>query len=364
MPGRQRHRAYGVEAFIAPLIGIHRWYQYSGLVLLTLDAADTFLLYHDLDVLSSGNMPQLYSNLTKNSSIPSVHGGALWADGVNKRLFLFGGEYYHQAPSQQFLLWSYDTINNEWSSFGAPAQVAVSSVSYGAGASVSERGEGYYYGGWMSNDSMLGWSGSPTATSAMIKYDMETNSWTNGTGPDSSRRAEGAMVFIPIGDGGMLVYLGGIQDRHSNGTIDGQPMDKIFLYDVLSSKWYTQDATGAIPQMRRRFCAGAAWAADQSSYNMCVYFSHLGPSCWANNSIVHANRQTRYIYGGAGMPPDTAGFDDIYILTIPTFQWLVNRFLGSHSSFRVSMRYGKLTRCIGSSCIPQTALPANSHITH
>lgn len=29
-----------------------------------------------------------------------------------------------------------------------------------------------------------------------------------------------------------------------------------------------------------------------------------------------------YIYGGAGLPPDTAGFDDLYVLTIPSFQWI------------------------------------------
>jgi hypothetical protein len=29
----------------------------------------------------------------------------------------------------------------------------------------------------------------------------------------------------------------------------------------------------------------------------------------------------RYIYGGAGIAPDTAGFDDVYVLSIPAFQW-------------------------------------------
>ncbi|KAJ4304371.1 hypothetical protein N0V88_001984 [Collariella sp. IMI 366227] len=116
-------------------------------------------------------------------------------------------------------------------------------------------------------------------------------------GPDLVGRAEGAIVFIPIGDGGMLVYFGGVQDPYANGSWVGEPMEKVFLYDVLSSKWYTQNATGTVPPMRRRFCAGATWAPDQSSYNI-------------------------YLYGGASMPPDTAGFDDIYVLSIPSFQWI------------------------------------------
>ncbi|KAK4237907.1 autophagy-related protein 3 [Achaetomium macrosporum] len=255
------------------------------------------LHYHDLDRPGAGRMPQLYANLTKNSTIPSVSGGTLWADNVNKRFYLFGGEHYQQPPSAQFTLWSYDAIYDSWESFGSPAQDDIAAVSWGAGVSVPETGEGYYYGGWKSNNTVPGWRGPPLAVSDLVKYNMDANSWSIATGPDSLGRAEGAMVFIPVGDGGMLVYFGGVQDPHGNGTWAGQPMEDIFLYDVLSSKWYTQNASGQIPPMRRRFCAGATWALDQSSYNI-------------------------YIYGGAGMPPDTAGFDDVYILTIPSFQWV------------------------------------------
>jgi hypothetical protein len=69
------------------------------------------------------------------------------------------------------------------------------------------------------------------------------------------------------------------------------------LYDIANSKWYSQNATGQIPEKRRRFCAGATWAADGSSYNI-------------------------YLYGGLGLPPLTAGFDDVYILSLPSFTWV------------------------------------------
>ncbi|KAK3995972.1 autophagy-related protein 3 [Cladorrhinum sp. PSN332] len=270
---------------------------YNPLSQYPLNYSNTGLLYHDLDRPGAGEMPQLYANLTKNNTVPSVSGGILWADNINKRFYLFGGDYYQQPPPPQFVLWSYDVINEEWVSFGSPTQASIQSVSYGAGATIVERGEGYYFGGFKSSASVAGWTADPVAVSGLVKYSMDTNSWTNNTGPDSIGRAEGAMVFIPISDGGMLVYFGGVQDLKGNGTVVGQPMDQIFLYDVLSSKWYTQNATGHVPQMRRRFCAGAAWAQDRSSYNI-------------------------YLYGGAGMPPDTAGFDDVYILTIPSFQWV------------------------------------------
>ncbi|AEO69243.1 uncharacterized protein THITE_44329, partial [Thermothielavioides terrestris NRRL 8126] len=259
--------------------------------------SNTGLQYHDLDTPGAGRMPQLYANLTKNSSIPSVSGGTLWADNINKRFYLFGGEYYQQPPSPQFTLWSYDTLYNRWDAVGQPAQDDIAAVSWGAGVSISETGEGYYYGGWKSNNTVPGWAGPPVAVSRLVKYSMDTDTWSTDVGPDSTGRAEGAMVFIPVGDGGMLVYFGGVQDPHGNGTWIGQPMETIFLYDVLSSKWYSQNATGTVPPMRRRFCAGATWAPDQSSYNV-------------------------YLYGGAGISADIPGFDDVYALTIPSFQWV------------------------------------------
>lgn len=74
-------------------------------------------------------------------------------------------------------------------------------------------------------------------------------------------------------------------------------MSTIFLYDIAEGKWYQQNATGQVPENRRKFCAGATWAQDQSSYNI-------------------------YLYGGAGFAENATGFDDVYILTLPSFTWI------------------------------------------
>jgi hypothetical protein len=66
---------------------------------------------------------------------------------------------------------------------------------------------------------------------------------------------------------------------------------------VGDNKWYTQTASGQIPPNRRNFCAGSTWAKDQSSYNI-------------------------YLYGGFGFGENTTGFDDVWILTLPTFEWI------------------------------------------
>ncbi|KAH7176153.1 hypothetical protein EDB81DRAFT_897224 [Dactylonectria macrodidyma] len=229
-------------------------------------------------------MPPMHTNLTKNASIPSVHGGALWADDVNYRLFLFGGEFYSDDPTTLSLM-SYDIWYDQWDDFGPP-RAGIQRVSYGASMSVMERGEWYgslnryYYGGYLSNASVSDWSGRPRATSDLIRYEMDGNSWSKLAGPDDIRRAEGVMTFIPASDGGMLVYFGGVQDPHHNGTMIPQPMEQIFLYDMISNK---------------RFCAGAVWAKDRSSYN---------------------------IYLNAGLSFGGYGFDDVYVLSLPSFTWI------------------------------------------
>ncbi|KAK1751333.1 hypothetical protein QBC47DRAFT_329977 [Echria macrotheca] len=255
-----------------------------------------FFLYSDLGQTTEG-MPTLNAGLSKNATIPTVNGGVLWEDSVNKRLYLYGGEFY-QSPPTGFVLYSYDILYDNWISLGQPAGSAmVVPTSYGAGVSISWKGEAYHYGGWFNNASVPGWNGPPQASNRLIKYTMDTNTWSNLTGPDNVRRAEGAMVYIPAGDAGMLVYFGGSDDLYGNGTLTPEPLDRIYLFDIANTKWYSQMATGRIPENRRRFCAGATWAQDQSSYNI-------------------------YIYGGAGFPPDTTGYDDIYILSIPSFQWI------------------------------------------
>jgi hypothetical protein len=111
----------------------------------------------------------------------------------------------------------------------------------------------------------------------------------------------------------MLIYFGGIRQT-SNGTYTGEPMDQIRIFDIASQRFYTQSTSGTPPAMRRRFCGGAAWAQDRSSYNMYV----------DNTSILGSQLTLRsYFYGGI-VPPDQQGlgFNDVWILSIPSFTWV------------------------------------------
>jgi hypothetical protein len=170
-------------------------------------------------------MPNEYENLTKPATAPSVSGGILWPDTVNKKFYLYGGEYNGVAPPL-YETWEYDVLVSNWSQMNPDVtQSLIQRASYGAGVATEDRALGYYYGGWLSNASDATWgAGPPLALSTFLEYDMIKNSWTNTTGPDTIGRAEGIMVYIPASDSGMLVYLGGIQSS-APGNLTGQPMD-------------------------------------------------------------------------------------------------------------------------------------------
>lgn len=50
---------------------------------------------------------------SKNDTVPSVQGGILWADQVNKAIYQYGGEYNNEKP-EELRLWMYDTIYDTW----------------------------------------------------------------------------------------------------------------------------------------------------------------------------------------------------------------------------------------------------------
>jgi len=202
----------------------------------TVNYTNTFLLYLDLDTQANNFLVE-NASLPKPSSVPSVQGGILWPDTVNKRFYLFGGEYHGTiAPPSQFSLWEFDVFWNRWS--GGVVQSAsgnISSVSFGAGTVVDDRGWGYYYGGWQNNATTLGWHGDASAQPGLIKYDMIGNTWSNITFIDSTPRAEGAMFYIPASDQGMLVYVGGVQQNSNFSYVGVSSVDRADEFRTLSN---------------------------------------------------------------------------------------------------------------------------------
>jgi hypothetical protein len=169
------------------------------------DCIDEYLVFSDLKSRSADGFPNQYANLSKPANIPSLSGGYLWADEVNKCFYQFGGEYTEGNTPKDFSIWTYDVLLNQWNTTNPISSEKMwQRPAYGAGTQAESRGTGYYYGGYISNRSTPGWKGPPMALSSIVQFDFTTGNLRNSTHPDGIGRAEGQLLYLPASDGGLL----------------------------------------------------------------------------------------------------------------------------------------------------------------
>ncbi|KAI1609347.1 hypothetical protein EDD37DRAFT_162545 [Exophiala viscosa] len=261
------------------------------------------------------------------SGPPAVSLGYLWNS--YDALYLYGGEF-SDAPVTSpvaFSTWSYDISSSSWSESSDPQTSsgtnsesggqAVQRAAEGAGVSVPSLGRGYYFGGHLDGYTTPGWSQSIARVylSGLLEYTFPgyTNAAITGTSTAGSsglyrniteggtqdsdgfpERADGVLVYVPgYGKSGIIVGLAG----GTNATFT--QMNVIDVYDIDSSTWYKQATSGSTPEIRVNPCAVAVSAADGSSTQI-------------------------HMYGGQNLIPygDQTQYDDMWILTIPSFIWI------------------------------------------
>lgn len=76
-------------------------------------------------------------------------------------------------------------------------------------------------------------------------------------------------------------------------------MNVIDVYDIANSTWYKQSTMGTPPPIRVNPCAVVAAASDGTSFNIYLY---------GGQNLIPAGQQIQY--------------DDMYILTVPSFTWI------------------------------------------
>ncbi|KAI1470454.1 uncharacterized protein F4812DRAFT_267096 [Daldinia caldariorum] len=192
-------------------------------------------------------------------------------------------------------------------------------VTNGGAANAPSENKAWYFGGYRSEsggpiyENSFNDTTNPTTTSDyLITLDMDTQTqetWKNETIGNISSRADPSVVWVPVGEQGILVVLGGVTypsylGRNLTSANEAQSkkdspgfMSNIDIYDVASKKWYQQPAQGTPPQSAMG-CAVVAPAQDYSSFNI-------------------------YYYGGYDGLHDTTDFNnDVWILSLPSFMWM------------------------------------------
>ncbi|KAK3937612.1 hypothetical protein QBC46DRAFT_267165, partial [Diplogelasinospora grovesii] len=160
----------------------------------------------------------------------------------------------------------------------------------------------------------------PTLTNISVPQQM--------AGQDFGPRMNGAMVHVPVGEYGVVVQIGG--QTTVNPTPYGQaiananagntniPLSFVDIYDIESGYWFRQQTFGlsdGIPTGRSDICTAMVPAKDSSSLNI-------------------------YMVAGVETYQSFLTSEEIWVLTIPTFQWTL-----VHS--RADGMYGHTCHAVG-----------------
>ncbi|EED11784.1 hypothetical protein TSTA_109640 [Talaromyces stipitatus ATCC 10500] len=225
----------------------------------------------------------------------------------------FEGSLFRLDLSQTF-----NTITTNLTSlFSRVPQTTVSSSDYTDGVMWADTNELVLYGGLLRPSN----STSQPGSRSLYGYSINSTSSLHQPGfyyaevPDNMTRyvTNGAGVSAPserLGFyfGGMRGYDWGPISTMMN-NMDSRFMQEVAIYDIASKIWYSQNTTGDIPSARALFCSVYASAADNSSHNI-------------------------YIYGGYdGNDLEHTPFNDVYILSLPTFTW-TRAYVGSDNDGR------------------------------
>ena len=206
----------------------------------------------------------------------------VWYDPDDNFVYERGGWSY---DGSNFELWSFTPDNQgdtNWQQDAASSEAQQYNPTFGSAFAASSSAF-YSLSGEESDQSY--------AVQGFLEYNFGTSSWSNTSSIGSyasGYTVQGQAVSVPnFGDDGVLLFVGGDSPWNSTYYYEAGvalvDMGNITIYDVKSSTWFYQEATGDIPPPRSEFCSAGAVSADNSSYEMYVAgscFSHYFADLW------------------------------------------------------------------------------------
>ncbi|KAF2706966.1 hypothetical protein K504DRAFT_505045 [Pleomassaria siparia CBS 279.74] len=279
-------------------------------------------------------IPMNQTNPSTGTDPPSLMRGHMYHGPADINvIYSFGGTTYMGNKSFEGFVWpdasTYSLSTYDYTIPDAPwQQYDISQpwrANHGAATEAIDQSLGFYLNGQIDRGSSTVVMDLPDIDDAQNLYrpldGMVIVNFTNCSSNNISTsklrsdqaRVGGSMEYLPnIGASGLLVALGGQVNNESSvsswvNTMDGDLLDfeTIDVWDIDSylttpssnGTWYQQKTIGDIPEPRIDFCSIVVSAQDNSSHHI-------------------------YIYGGVDLRiNNSAGFDDVYALSIPSFTW-------------------------------------------
>ncbi|KAI9686470.1 MAG: hypothetical protein M1820_010616 [Bogoriella megaspora] len=149
-----------------------------------------------------------------------------------------------------------------------------------------------------SDSTRVTWTGSSSGGASQYSS-LTRNSANPAAVPDG-------LVYLPVGDSGALVGLNGGQNAAQDSPAN-YSLNSVGVYDIASGTWYNVSTTGPAPPDATSFCASVSAAQDQSSFQV-------------------------HVYGGENSN-STDFVTDVWVLSIPSFQWIdISRNISSNEA--------------------------------
>ncbi|KAF2116289.1 hypothetical protein BDV96DRAFT_491395 [Lophiotrema nucula] len=277
-------------------------------------------------------VPKNDSNPNTGTLPPSLTRGHMFhGPAEDSAVYIYGGTTfmgnrsfpgYRQPDASTYPLWSYNLNSSgyQWQQYDLSLPWM---PNHGAAAEAIDQNLGFYLNGqidWGTETRTLNFSNTTAyrPLDGMLVIDLQNQTATNISTPGiggGGPRVGGTMeYFASVGGMGVLVALGGMvnntylsgpNDDYNHGSLIA--FDSVDVFDIDSylqdtssnGTWYRQNTTGDIPAPRIDFCTTSISAPDNSSHHI-------------------------YLYGG--IDPNkgqdiNAGYDDVYVLSIPSFTW-------------------------------------------
>lgn len=219
---------------------------------------------------------------TRPTEAPALLGESLWFDDKRDSIYCYGGQRSYGTPALESLkppvesIWGFEQNNGSAAWFEVLGPVSTSPwppniqrLTYGT--SVGDGDRAYYLGGFYSRETSPSSTLGPhrVAPPGLLVFDLDALTITNSS--DGGHVAPyvdgdwppGTMINIPTyGDDGILTVLPG------GSASNDFAFNNITLYDKKNQKWYSQLASGDIPEPRSHFCATGVEGSGNASFEM------------------------------------------------------------------------------------------------
>ncbi|KAJ5266977.1 Kelch-type beta propeller [Penicillium angulare] len=259
------------------------------------DSNHHYLMTLDLTSSFSVNDGSNYKLTIINDTVPDVKYQAFWPSRDNSTLYMYGGMFLNNVSTDTGI-WAYSPNQKVWQILEQEIIIPTRLVN-GANTNAPQIQAAYWVGGYQDSDTTVTITDSTVNyAKGMIQLNTTTGIYTSLEAPFTPVQ-DGSLSYIPVGEMGILVYVGGeipsIQDG-INATLVPNKWDYVQVYDIAKAKWYNQTTSGS-GVSRTQYCASVQHDESSSSYEI-------------------------FFVGGADFETEDV-ITDVSYLSIPSFKW-------------------------------------------